>query len=204
MSLVPLGFEGESLRALIIGGGNVGTRRATALLDAGATVKVIAPVISGALLETSINNPRLSIEQREFGGASDVRAYHLVVAATNSREVNEKIAVDAKSAGIPVCVADSAERGNFVFLAAHRAGPITIGVGAGKVPNAAGRIRDSIASRIDSRYAEAVTQCGEIRERLLESGGTESWREVAAELIGEGFCSSVEDGSFSEQAARWR
>jgi siroheme synthase-like protein len=204
VTLIPLGFEAESLRVLIVGGGNVATKRATSLLDAGATVKVIAPIISSALEARSNDDGKLSLDRREFAGASDILGYHLVVAATNSRPVNEKITVDAKGLGISVNVADAGERGNFVFLAAHRAGPVTIGVSAGKVPNAAGRIRDAIASRIDERYAEAVTQCGEIRERVLETGGIESWHAVASELIGQGFCASVEDGSFPEQAARWR
>jgi precorrin-2 dehydrogenase/sirohydrochlorin ferrochelatase len=204
VSLIPLGFEADSLRVLIVGGGSVGTKRATSLLDAGATVKVIAPSISSALDTRSARGDKLSVERREFAGPPDIHGFHLVVAATNSRAVNEQITIDATALGIPVNVADAGERGNFVFLAAHRAGPVTIGVSAGKVPNAAGRIRDSIASRIDERYAEAVTQCGEIRERVLETGGTESWHAIASELIGEGFCSSVEDGSFSERAARWR
>lgn len=204
MSLIPLGFEGESLRVVIVGGGNVGTKRAISLLDAGATVKVIAPATSSALDAKASGSTRLSLERREFLGASDIQDCHLVVAATNSRAVNEHVTVEANSAGIPVNVADAGERGNFVFLAAHRAGPVTIGVAAGKVPNAAAKIRDSIARRIDDRYAEAVTQCGEIRERLIQTGGNRSWHEVAAELIGEGFCASVEDGSFPEQAARWR
>jgi siroheme synthase-like protein len=204
VSVIPLGFEGETLRVVIVGGGNVGTRRATSLLDAGASVKVIAPAISNALEARSADTAKLSLERREFAGVSDLCDCHLVVAATASRAVNELVTAEAKAAGIPVNVADAGELGSFVFLAAHHAGPVTIGVSAGKVPNAAGRIRDSIASRIDERYAQAVTQCCEIRERIIETDGTESWRTVAAELIGDGFCASVEDGSFSERAARWR
>jgi precorrin-2 dehydrogenase/sirohydrochlorin ferrochelatase len=204
VSLIPLGFEGESIRVVIVGGGNVGTKRAISLLDAGATVKVIAPAISAALEAMTTSSTKLSVERREFAGAADIQNCHLVVAATTSRAVNEHVTVEANAAGIPVNVADAGERGDFVFLAAHRAGPVTIGVAAGKVPNAAARIRDSIARRIDERYAEAVTQCSEIRERLVQTGGNHSWHEVAAELIDEGFCSSVEDGSFQKQAARWR
>jgi hypothetical protein len=79
-----------------------------------------------------------------------------------------------------------------------------IGVSAGSVPNAAGRIRDAIAERIDSRYAEAVAQCSELRHRFLAGSGADGWRKVAADLIDERFCENVEQGTFSERAARWR
>jgi siroheme synthase (precorrin-2 oxidase/ferrochelatase) len=128
----------------------------------------------------------------------------LIVAATATSSVNERVARDARSATRAVNIADAPENGSFVFLAAHRAGSVTIGVGAGGVPNAAGRIRDSIAERIDARYAEAVAQCGELRQRLLAAAGANGWREVAADLIDERFCESVEQGTFAERAARWR
>jgi siroheme synthase-like protein len=148
VSLIPLGFEAESLRVLIVGGGSVGTKRARALLDAGATVRVVAPEISSTLEKQALENEKLSLERRVFGGESDVRNYNLVVAATNSRSVNEAVTVASNAAGIPVNVADAGEKGTFVFLAAHRAGPVTIGVSAGKVPTAAARIRDSIAGTL--------------------------------------------------------
>jgi len=66
------------------------------------------------------------------------------------------------------------------------------------------RIRDAIGERVDSRYADAVAQCGQLRDRTLEEGGSDRWREVSAELIDESFCSSVESGTFAKRAAAWR
>lgn len=204
MSLIPLGFEGEFVTAVVIGGGSVGARRALSLLDAGAHVKMIAPNIHGDIESRSKNEEKLSIERRHYAGASDLVDANLVVAATNSRTVNDAIKCDAMSKGIGVNVADAGEQGSIVFLATHRAGPVTIGVSAGGVPKAAARIRDLIATRIDLRYADAVAKCGEIRERLLSAGGTGDWHTAANDLIGKEFCESVEDGSFDERVARWR
>lgn len=204
MSLIPLGFECESVNALVVGGGRVGTRRALSMLEAGARVRVIAPVISDDLHAESARNERLSLAQREYAGRQDIADATLVVAATESPAVNRRVARDARSVERAVNLADAPERGSFVFLATHRAGPIMIGVSAGSVPNAAGRIRDAIAERIDSRYAEAVAECSELRERLLAASGAEGWRKVAADLIDERFCENVEQGTFSERAARWR
>ncbi len=204
MSLIPLGFECDSVNVLVIGGSRVGTRRALSLLEAGARVRVISPVMSAELIAESHRSDRLTLERRHYLGAEDIGDAMLIVAATEAASVNERVAGDARSARRAVNIADAPENGSFVFLAAHRAGPVTIGVSAGGVPNAAGRIRDSIAQRIDSRYADAIADCGEIRARILASSGSDGWREVAADLIDERFCESVEQGTFAERAARWR
>src|SRR5438874_5385105 len=140
VSLIPLGFNGELVNALVVGGGNVGTRRALSLLDAGARVRVIAPGISDALETASLRSDRLSLERREYIGGEDIADATVVVAATASRAVNEQIARDAKAVNAVVNVADAPETGSFVFLAVHRVGGVTIGVSADGVPNAAGRI----------------------------------------------------------------
>lgn len=202
--MIPLGFNGELVNALVVGGGNVGTRRALSLLDAGARVRVIAPAISDALEAESRRCERLSLVRREYINERDIADATMVIAATASHAVNEQIARDAKAMNAAVNVADAPDKGNFAFLAVHRVGSVAVGVSADGVPNAAGRIRDSIAARIDSRYSDAVKQCSELRDRVLATKGTEEWRRIARELIDEEFCDSIEDGTFSDRAARWR
>ena len=204
MSLIPLGFNGELVNALVVGGGNVGTRRALSLLEAGARVRVIAPTISDVLVAESRRNDRLFLEHREYVGDEDIADATMVVAATASHAVNEQVARDAKAMNAAVNVADAPEKGSFAFLAVHRVGGVTVGVSADGVPNAAGRIRDSIAARIDSKYSDAVKQCSELRDRALATKGAEEWRRIAGDLIDEEFCDSVENGTFSGKAARWR
>ena len=118
--------------------------------------------------------------------------------------MNERVAADARLLGRTVNVADAPEKGSFDFLAAHRAGSITVGVSAGGVPAAAMRIRDAIAERIDSRYADAVAECAELRKMTLEQVGTDRWRDASADLIDESFCASVESGAFAKKVATWR
>jgi uroporphyrin-III C-methyltransferase/precorrin-2 dehydrogenase/sirohydrochlorin ferrochelatase len=45
MSGYPIVLDGASISALVVGGGAVATRRALALLDAGALVHVVAPAV---------------------------------------------------------------------------------------------------------------------------------------------------------------
>ena len=82
----------------------------------------------------------------------------MVVAATNVRAVNARVAADALACGRLINVADRPEDGNCVTVAAHHAGALVIAVSAGGVPPVASRIRDAVAERFDARYAEAAAR----------------------------------------------
>jgi siroheme synthase-like protein len=127
----------------------------------------------------------------------------LVVAATDSREVNAQIALDANTRGKLVNITDHPDEGNFHTMAMHRSGDVTIAVTAGGVPGAAAKIRDAIAERFDGRYERAVSALRGLRSRLI-AGGDDRWRAAAPKLIGDDFCSSVEDGSLTEKVESWR
>ena len=49
MSAYPIMLDGAAIRAVIIGGGEVAARKARALLEAGAGVRVIAPTVASTL-----------------------------------------------------------------------------------------------------------------------------------------------------------
>jgi siroheme synthase-like protein len=197
----PIALHGERLAAVVIGGGSVGTRKALALVEAGAQVRVVSPEVTPELAEAE-RTRRLSIV-RESYRAGQLGEATLVIAATDSREVNAQIAVDAHSRGKLVNITDSPDEGNFHTMALHRSGDVTIAVSAGGVPGAAARIRDAIAERFDARYGRAVSALRGLRSRLI-AGGDERWRDAAPKLLADDFCSSVEDGSFTEKVDTWR
>lgn len=200
MSDFPVALHGERITAVVVGGGSVGTRKALALADAGAQVIVIAPEATPEL-ETAHKARRVSLVRERYQAKQLERAT-LVVAATDSRDVNAQIAVDANARGKLVNVSDFPDEGNFHTMALHRSGDITIAVSSGGVPGAAARIRDAIAGRFDTRYERAVSALRGLRSRLIASGD-DRWREVAPELVGDDFCESVEDGTFAERMDSW-
>jgi precorrin-2 dehydrogenase / sirohydrochlorin ferrochelatase len=197
----PIALHAERLSTVVIGGGSVGTRKALALADAGASVQVISPIVSPELEEAE-RLRRVTIV-RETYNARHVDRATLVVAATDSREVNAQIAVDANSRGKLVNITDYPDEGNFHTMALHRSGDVTIAVSSGGVPGAAARIRDAIAERFDGRYERAVSALRGLRSRLI-ADGDDRWRAAAPKLIGDDFCSSVEDGSITEKVDSWR
>ena len=202
MSLYPLMLDGAALSAVIIGGGAVAARKATALVAAGATVRVVAPSVVTELealaRDSSIELIRDRYEKRHIGDAG------LVIAATNDHTVNAEVAVDAKSLGRLVNVASDPAAGNCITPAVHRAGDVLIAVTAGGVPSVAARIRDDVARRVDDRYAAAVKELSSLRRSLLERDDRERWSSATAALLDDDFCRRVESGLFGEALAEWR
>ncbi len=203
LTALPISLNGEKISALVVGGGAVGTRKALTLSASGATVKVIAPKISAELLEAA-ETGLLAIEQREYLGSTDIGSCQVIVAATDSRDVNAMVASDAHALCRLVSIADAPTDGSFISMAVHRAGSVAIGVSAGNVPSAAGRIRDAIAARFDERYGDAVAGCAELRSKVLQEQGTAGWSKIHPGLIGSDFCARVENATFSEELAACR
>lgn len=166
-------------------------------------MRVIAPQVSAELSEAAANG-ELAIERREYSGLADIGSCQLVVAATNSRDVNASVAADAHALCRLVSVADSPADGSFISMAVHRAGSLAIGVSAGSVPPAAGRIRDAIAARFDERYGDAIAACVELRSKILEEQGSGGWAKIHPGLIGADFCARVENATFGEELATCR
>jgi siroheme synthase-like protein len=199
----PLLLEGSRIGALVVGGGRVAHRKAMALLESGAAVRVIAPEITSALREAAVHWPRLLLVERAYV-SSDIGDAVLVIAATNVREVNAAVTADAIASGRLVNVADFPEDGTCVTVASHSSGSLVVGVSAGGVPDAATRIRDAIAERFGGRYATALATLVTLRGELLEAGDRDGWFAAKRALAGDDFCETVERDAFSASVTAWR
>jgi siroheme synthase-like protein len=202
VSGLPILIEASGLRVLVVGGGAVATRKARAFSDAGAHVRVIAPTIADEIRALE-STGRVAVVERPYS-PDDIEDAQLVIAATNDRAVNARVAADARAASRLVNVTDVPAEGSFATMATHRSGALVIGVTAGGVPDAAARIRDVIAERFDSRYARALADLAELRRSLIDRGDGVAWRALAREAIDARFCESVERASLAERVATWR
>jgi precorrin-2 dehydrogenase len=202
VSELPIMLHGEAIEALIVGGGAVAARKARALLIAGARVRIVAVEVGAEVRELAIAHPKLQFEERPYA-PSDIGNAQVVLASTNDRAINRRVADDAHAAHRLVNVADDPARGNCRTTATHRAGDLVIGITAGGVPSAAVRIRDSLAARFDDRYADAVAILASLRRRLIDSGAADEWARASEALIDDRFCERVEHGSIEGEAAQW-
>jgi len=202
VSGVPILVEGASLSVLVVGGGPVAARKAEAFAAARASVRIVAREASPEVRDLARVSGVVLIERAYEPG--DIGDATLVIAATSDRATNAAIAADAREATRLVNVVDAPREGSFATMAVHRAGALVVGVSAGGVPGAAARVRDAIASRFDVRYAGALDALATLRRTLLDRGVPSEWRALAAEVIDDDFCDTVETDRLDARVAAWR
>lgn len=202
MSGVPILVEGVGLRVLGVGAGRVATRKLAALVEAGARVRVVAPVATDEI-RLLAEDGRVEWLPRTYVPA-DIGDAQLIIVATDDRVVNAMVAADALAMYRMANVADAPADGSFTTMATHRSGELVVGVSAGGVPGAAGRIRDVIARRFDDRYARALELLVAVRRAALEAGEGNRWRALARSVFDRDFCRAVEQGTLEERVSSWR
>lgn len=200
---LPLVVDGSQMTALVVGGGVVATRKVLALLEGGTTVRVRATRVADDLTRRAGGDEHLLIERLPYDDAAIGDAM-LVVAATDDRALNVRIAADARRARRFVLVAGEPAAGNCAMPAVHRSGDLVVAVASGGVPRASARVRDALARRLDNRYAAAIRAVARLRQRLLADNDRAAWHAAADALLAEDFCESVENGAFSERLAAWQ
>jgi siroheme synthase-like protein len=127
-----------------VGGGNVGTRKATTLTHAGAVVTVVSPEVTTELAK-QIEAGRVRWVRDTFQKEHAAAAF-LVVAATDDEALNTTVVEAAAEAGALACDASSAERSQLIFGALLDGDDVTIAVFTdGWDPGRARRTRDQIA-----------------------------------------------------------
>ncbi len=189
MSQLPLHIDVHDRIILIVGGGAVACRKLQVLLEAHATVRVVAPDMKpeiSALSESGIITTRIGRYQ-----ASDLEGVFLAVAASNDSGINRMVASDARQRGTLVVVADAPELSTCTFPAMLRRGNLEISVATGgRCPAFAALVRDVLAEAIGDGYGVALKQLALEREKLLTEGNGSTYnkkviRALAVRLINE-------------------
>lgn len=109
-------------RVTVAGAGRIASGRIKALADFGADITVIAPEVYD---EEILNYAEL--HKRKFKD-SDIDGAFLVVAATDSREINHRIYELCSERGILVSVADNKDESEFYFPAICRGERLVAGI----------------------------------------------------------------------------
>ena len=165
MKLYPVHLKLEGKRALVVGGGEVASVKARALLEGGAEVKIVAPEYSESM-RSLIETFRLSFAQRPFS-VEDLSDIWVVVAATDDPELHELIFREATARNLLLCVADDPAHSNFIVPAVLRRDALLVTVStSGKAPALAVRIRDYLGEILGEPYGQILERLGGVRERL--------------------------------------
>ena len=178
MKYFPLFHNIKGQRFLIVGGGKVATRRAKALFGAHAIVDVVSPVISDELSQLLFSSGSTWIEH-EFQIDLIQESYQGIIAATDSRDVNQAITDFAKARGIAVNVADKQEDCNFIFPALIDREPLTVAVSNnGSSPVLTSILKQQIEAYVPNAFGELANFVGEHRQHVCDRAACARARRV--------------------------
>jgi len=152
-------------RCVVVGGGRVAERKVRGLLDSGAVVSVIAPHITPGL-GTLAAAGSITAVMRPYK-AGDLEGAALVIAATDQRDVNARVAEEARRVGALVNVVDAPDTSDFTTPATLCRGGITVGVSTDRnSPVMAALIRDRLASALSEGIVTLAQKVGALRTEL--------------------------------------
>jgi len=162
MRPLPLFATLQGQPCLLVGGGDVGARKARQLLAAGAVVTVVAPEL-GAELSSAVSDGRLHHSRRCF--TPELIADHLlIIAATSNRAVNQQVATAAATARRLCNVVDDPELSSFIMPAVIDRSPLMIAISTGgAAPLLARLLREQIEDWLPARIGKLARWAGQWR-----------------------------------------
>ena len=167
-SLFPMFMKLEGKQCLVVGAGKVGEPKIAGLLETGARIRVVALDASPAVREWA-RSGKIELELRTFTN-DDLNGAFLVVVATASRTLNERINHEAQRLGILCNVVDVPDLCDFFYPSIVRRGDLQIAVStAGKSPSLAQKIRQQLEKQFGPAYTAWVAELGETRKLILAS-----------------------------------
>ena len=177
----------ENRRCIVAGGGHVALRKTRSLLEAGASVTVIAPEILPAITALQGTYPALTLCRRPFR-AGDTENAFLVIAATDNRSVNEAVAQEALQHHALLNVTDDPEAGNFSVAGSYDIGSLHFSVTTGGNP----RLTHLLLEDLEQQYGDDMAAFSEfldeqrlkIKQRLPGAATRqEFWRKTLTKQL---------------------
>ncbi|HZY81577.1 MAG TPA: bifunctional precorrin-2 dehydrogenase/sirohydrochlorin ferrochelatase [Cyclobacteriaceae bacterium] len=167
-NLFPIFVKLESLTTLIVGGGNVGLEKISAILknSPNAPVILVSRTIHPEIKALAIKHPNVELIERNFR-LWDLWSADIVLLATNNRETNQSILKFAKGRGLLVNVADTPDLCDFYLGSVVTKGELKVGISTnGKSPTIAKRFREFLEEAIPEDTNELLDNMNGIREKV--------------------------------------
>jgi len=166
MRYYPVNLDLQNRKCLVVGGGDVGTRKAVTLLDCGAVVTAVSIKASEKLLKLA-ESGLIELKRRPYT-ETDLGGMFLVICATDDEELNRQVSRDAEKFNMLCNIADRPEACNFILPALVKRGDLVIAVStSGKSPAFAKKIRKDLEKQYGVEYADFLILMGAIRKKLL-------------------------------------
>jgi siroheme synthase-like protein len=166
--LFPVFLKLDELHTVLIGAGNVGLEKLTAILrnSPDASVTVIALDILPEIYALAADYKGLHVVQKSFTD-SDLDNADIVIAATNDSELNNYIRQSAHERKLLINVADKPELCDFYLGSIVQKGDLKIAISTnGKSPTIAKRIKEVLNEGLPDELNATLQQMSELRNSL--------------------------------------
>ena len=198
MRYYPVNLDVQNRECLVVGGGSVGERKIKTLLECGARVTVIT-TRANERIQVLSSEGHIDLKTRGYE-SSDLEGKFLVVGATDTEEVNEKISKDAASRGLLCNIADRPAACNFVLPAVLQQGNLVIAVStSNKSPAVARWVRRTLEKEFGPEYATLLNLMGAIRQSFLSTGKSpEAHKRTFERLLDKGLLDMIRDNRIKD------
>lgn len=164
MSLYPVNLKAEGRLCTIVGGGAVARRKAGALLDCGARVRVVAPALDRSF-EPLYGRFEHVARAYRWG---DLEGSFIVIAATDDEDVNRAVVEEARGRHLLLNVVDRPDECNFYVPSCVRRGGLLVTVSTGgQLPALSKQLRQRLEMEFPEEWAGVLELMGQARQRLV-------------------------------------
>lgn len=168
MDYFPLFIDLKNKDCLVVGAGEVASRKIELLAKANASITVVAPVISPTIQDLAEQNNQITLVYKEFS-SDDINQQRLIISATNQPLINKQVAEAANLHNIPVNVVDSPELCSFIVPAIIDRSPIVTAVSSGGTsPVLARLLRSRLESLIPPAFGRMAKLANKYRATVKE------------------------------------
>lgn len=159
MNYYPAYLDLRGKKAVVVGGGKVAERKIFSLMDAGAEITVVSPSLTKRLSRAKAERSISHLPRNYRKG--DLRGSFIVIAATDSEEINSRVSMDAPAL---VNVVDVPSMCNFIAPSVVRRGSLTVAISTGGAsPAMAKTLRKELENVYGSEFSGYLRFARQVR-----------------------------------------
>ena len=165
-SMYPVTLKLAGKFCTVVGGGSVAVRKVKSLLEQGAEVTVISPVLDEELIAIQ----EQFVWRKSMYSDGMLKGSFLVIAATDSRDVNHAVYEWCEEHQVLVNVVDSLQESSFTVNAMVQRGDFMLAVStSGISPAVSKKVREDLELQYGPEYGTMLEILEEAREEALRT-----------------------------------
>ena len=162
---------------LVVGAGKVAQRKVETLLQSGAQLTLVSPALDHELSLVLARYPQQTVYHARKFQDSDIDGMKLVIAATDQRVINARVAELAHAHNIPVNVVDNRRECSFITPSIVDRSPVCIAVSTGGAsPVLARQLRMKLETMVPSSTGKLAAITETYRDRVKQRFSTSDER----------------------------